>query len=461
MTGAPVITRLEGHHPLRLLRSFVDTVRNPIAALPPEIYDSGAHIVRAGRQQVLYLSDPAAIQEALSAHAGRLRKSDAMLRALTPAVGEGLLTADGAHWRWQRQAMAAAFRPQATDSLAPRMLACAGRAADALAAQAGDVVAIDAAMMRLTYDILIETMLSGQAVAGIDTGFVLRAVTRFLEQTGWSMAGAILGLPDWMPHPDRTGARRAARRLREMLMAMLARRRDELAAGGAQRGDLLDRLLDARDPESGRAMDDSEIVDNLITFVAAGHETTAQALGWTLDLLARHPRVMAEVSAEIDAVARGGCVLPEHLVHLVLTRRVLEEGMRLFPPAPMIGREVQDGFALERLGGLEVEPGATIIVPIWAVHRHRRLWDEPGQFDPDRFLPERLASRHRYTWLPFGVGPRVCIGAGFAMLEGMAILAALMARLRFVPADPSTPAPRMAITLRPATPLRLRPLLRG
>ncbi|NVN32006.1 cytochrome P450, partial [Endobacter medicaginis] len=106
MTGAPVITRLEGHHPLRLLRSFVDTVRNPIAALPPEIYDSGAHIVRVGRQQVLYLSDPAAIQEALSAHAGRLRKSDAMLRALTPAVGEGLLTADGAHWRWQRQAMA-------------------------------------------------------------------------------------------------------------------------------------------------------------------------------------------------------------------------------------------------------------------------------------------------------------------------------------------------------------------
>ncbi|NVN30898.1 cytochrome P450, partial [Endobacter medicaginis] len=247
----------------------------------------------------------------------------------------------------------------------------------------------------------------------------------------------------------------------EMLMAMLARRRDELAAGGAQRGDLLDRLLDARDPESGRAMDDSEIVDNLITFVAAGHETTAQALGWTLDLLARHPRVMAEVSAEIDAVTRGGCVLPEHLVHLVLTRRVLEEGMRLFPPAPIIGREVQDGFALERLGGLEVEPVATIIVPIWAVHRHRRLWDEPGQFDPDRFLPERVASRHRYTWLPFGVGPRVCIGAGFAMLEGMAILAVLLARLRFVPADPSTPAPRMAITLRPATPLRLRPLLRG
>lgn len=460
MNDAPAVTRVDRARPLRALRSFVDTVRNPIAALPPEVYHSAAHVVRVGHRQVVYLSDPAAIHEAVGSHAASLRKSDAMRRALVPGIGEGLLTADGAHWRWQRQAMAAAFRPQATDGLAPVMLACAARATAGLLAQAGDAVAIDAAMMRLTYDILIETMLSGQAVAGIDTELVLRTVTRFLEQTGWSMAGAMLGLPEWMPHPDRYGARRAAARLDAVLLALLARRRAERATAAAGRCDLLDRLLAARDPETGRAMSDREIVDNLVTFIAAGHETTAQALGWTLDLLARHPGIAEDAAAEIDAVTGGHALAPAHLDRLPTVRQVLEEGMRLYPPAPMIGREVGCGFALDRLGGLEIETGATLIVPIWAVHRHPAVWPDPERFDPARFTEAARAGRHRAAWMPFGIGPRICIGAGFAMLEGIAALATLLQRLRFVPVGAASPAPRMAITLRPATPLRLRPMPR-
>jgi cytochrome P450 len=274
-------------------------------------------------------------------------------------------------------------------------------------------------------------------------------VTRYLEATGWMFALSLINAPAWTPYPGRAKAREASEFLRGEIARIAARRRASASRGG----DLMDLLLSAADPETGRMMTDDEITDNLLTFIAAGHETTAVALAWTLDLLARHPGCEARAAAEIAAVTGGAPVAPEHIAQLTFTRQVLQEAMRLYPPAPIIARAATRPFAL---GDRTVPAGAMVYVPIYALHRHSALWTDPNAFDPDRFAPEGSRQRHRYAYLPFGAGPRICIGSSFAMLEGVAILATLLQGLKFSATTARPPKPRMRLTLRPSRPLIMR-----
>jgi cytochrome P450 len=222
--------------------------------------------------------------------------------------------------------------------------------------------------------------------------------------------------------------------------------------GGLAHEDLLARLLAARDAETGLGMTHREVRDQVATIFMAGHETTALALTWTWYLLALHPAVEAKFHDEIDRVLAGRAPRFEDLALLPYTRMVLEESMRLYPPAHTITRRA---LADDEIGGRKIPRGTTVFIVPWVIHRHHALWDRPEIFDPERFTPEKAAARPRFAYLPFGGGPRICIGATFAMTEAIIILAMLgqRYRLRLAPGEPVEPVG--LITLRPRHGLRM------
>jgi cytochrome P450 len=245
---------------------------------------------------------------------------------------------------------------------------------------------------------------------------------------------------------------RAAKQLRGSAQSVIARRRAELARGGGEGRDLLSRLLAARDPESGEPMSDIQLVDNLLTLLEAGHETTAKALTWTLYLLARAPEWQAALRAEVTQVAGSKDITAAHLPSLPLLHQVLKESMRLFPPAPSLGRLFTEPF---KIGGEQFDPGDLVIFPIFCIHRHRRLWVNPDAFDPERFTPEREKSYPRTQYMPFGAGPRICIGNAFAMTEAATLLATFVRAAQFDWDGKHEPEPVSRITLRPRGGMRL------
>ena len=432
----------------RPLGMLLRVVRNPLDALPPAVFHAPlVHVEILGRQR-FHVLDPALIQEAFVGNADALSKGPELKRSLGPALGQGMLTADGAHWRWQRQSAAPIFRHERLLAFLPAMLQAAAETRDRWTALgSGAEIDIGHEMMRTTFDIIVETMLSGRA--NIDVGKTERAITDYLASTGWVFALSLLNLPAWMPYPGKARTLAAGRYLRSTVNHVAASRR----AAPGKSGDLIDLLLSTADPETGRTMTDDEITDNLLTFIAAGHETTALGLAWTFDLLSRHPECEARAVAEIERVTDGGPLLPEHVAQLSYVRQVFQEGMRLYPPVPIIARIAARPFML---ANRQVPTGSMVYVPIYALHRHSALWERPEIFDPDRFAPEMAKQRHRYAYMPFGAGPRICIGSAFAQMEGVAILAALLRTIRLRSVADAPPKPRMRLTLRPEKKLWMR-----
>ncbi len=211
--------------------------------------------------------------------------------------------------------------------------------------------------------------------------------------------------------------------------------------------------MTARDPGTGSAMPDSLIIDNVVTFLMVGQETTAQALSWTLYLLALFPEWQERVREEATRICGPGPLSGDQVQQLSLLEAVFLEAMRLYPPAPSLMRITRKPVVL---GDVELGPDATIVIPTYVVHRHRRLWSDPLRFDPSRFVPEASAGRHRCAYMPFSTGPRSCIGGTYAMLEGKAMLATLLARARFDLPEDEEPMPLARITLRPKRELRLK-----
>ena len=428
---------LTRHSTAKALRAMIS---NPLDALPPEVFSQPIVFTKQRGRLNVYLTDPALIHETLVKNAEHLCKGDQVRRMLGPALGQGLLTADGAHWKWQRQSVAAAFRYDKLLDLQPAMIAAAEETKARWLRQEGQVLDIGHEMMRTTFDIIVETMMSGGH--GIDVARVERSISDYLDPSGWTFAFGMVGAPDWMPFPGRSKARAAVAFLRSSLANVIAQRRQD----EVERNDLVSMLLNAVDPESGRRMTDEEIIDNLMTFITAGHETTALGLAWTLYLLANHPDIEDKVVQEINSVTGGGPVLSEHVSQLTYTRQVFSESMRLFPPAPIITRTAEREFTLrDHL----IPAGTVFFVPIYAVHHAADLWPDPEKFDPDRFSPENTRSRHRYAYMPFGAGPRVCIGNAFALMEAVAVLAVLLQSFKLSNRSAKPPKPVMKVTLRP------------
>ncbi len=428
--------------PLATLRILRRTVRNPIESWPAAIYTSPMVRSRFLGQTTWFVSGPDEVQTVLVDRAEAFVKADAMRRGLEPALGQGILTAEGARWRLQRRIAAPVFRPSHVNDFLPAMLTAARALRDRwVALPAGTELDVASEMMHVTFEIILETMLSGRG--DIDVARCERSIRDFLESTSWAIVLSALRAPGWVPFPGKYRAGAGRDYLRAMTFARVQERRRT----GERHDDLLSLMLDARDPETGEALNDTEITDNLLTFIGAGHETTALALTWTLFLLSQHPEIETRMLAEIDAVTGGGALRSEHVEALGYVRQVVMESMRIYPPVAMVVRTATERV---RVGGNELAPGDNAFVPIYAIHRNPTLWPEPERFDPGRFTADQVRARHRWAYLPFGAGPRICIGMGFALVEAVAILGVLLPAVRAEAQRGFVPTPKLRVTMRPA-----------
>ena len=437
--------------PLPFGRFILRFIRNPLLTIARPVYDEGLLIRNNGRRIVAYVTSPTLVEQVLLKESEVFHKSPIEKRIFRNTLGDGILTSQGASWRWQRRTAAPLFRVGDLNALVPMMTAEAEAQAKRWAtAPAGNMHPIDADMTETTFRVISSTMFGGKADA--DTREILAASDEALESVSWDIAAAIMRLPDWVWYPGKHRRRNAGRTLRAMTAKMLERRRQT----GIEGPDLMGRLLQAHDPETGAPMSDSQLVDNLLTFLGAGHETTAKALTWSLYLLARAPEWQDKIAAEVKAVCGDAPIGAEHLDRLDITRAVFKEAMRLYPPAPMMNRLLAEPT---KLGGHDLPAGTFIVIPVYAIHRHRRLWQDPDRFDPTRFSKENEARQARTQFMPFGFGPRTCIGMSFAMMEGVAILGTLVRRARFDWDGKHLPEPLSRITLRPkgGMPLKVFP----
>jgi cytochrome P450 len=253
-----------------------------------------------------------------------------------------------------------------------------------------------------------------------------------------------LGVPDWFPRPGEWLAGSSVRTMHSMVAQAIDARR-QAAPSDPPADDLLDRMLAAEDPETGRRMTPEDLVHNMQFFIVAGHETTALVISWALYLLANAPEHQERARAEARTQLNGRVAGADDLAHMPFIAQVLEEAMRLYPPVGLLARTV---VAEDELCGRTMHPNDTVFLPIWALHRHELWWERPNEFDPGRFSESARAGRDKFQYLPFGAGPRVCIGANFAMMQAEIILSTLIQRFRFRPAGPE-PRPVMTMTVRP------------
>lgn len=419
---------------------------NSVHGWPDEAFRSFWKTRRVLGYTVHVVSDPDAIGRVLLDHKANYERPAVVRKLLSRALGGGLFNAEGEAWREQRRIVAPTFAPVAV-----------ARFADAIAAVARGRVAewptqprrIDLAQeaTATTMAIIAATLFDGDP--RLTTPAAARHITAMLDAAGRARISALLGLPSVGPG---TGAARAGGRfLRETLGAVV----DERGPRGG-RDDFFGGLIAALFTRYPAAAARELAIDNAVAFYVAGHETTANALTWTIYLLAAQPALQEELRAEARAALATGA--PDDLdVRLPKLRATLEEAMRLYPPAPRLDREA---LADDELGGHRVARGDLVSIWPFVVHRHAALWDRPDAFDPTRFAPARKAALHRYQYLPFGAGPRVCVAARFAIVEAVIVLAHWLCARRFAITPGQRPVPVGRVTLRPegGMPLIVTPL---
>jgi cytochrome P450 len=422
--------------------------RNPLELWGEPSYNEPYISISGIGGPLVIANDPKLIRHILVDNAKNYRMATVRQEILRPILRDGLLTAEGTVWKRSRKAMAPVFTPRHIFGFAQPMLQRTQEFVDRYEDVEGSVdVAHD--MTMLTYDILAETLFSGE-IAG-EPGSFAKEIDHLFETMGRVDPLDLLRAPDWMPRITRLRGRKTMAYFRKIVSDTMEMRSDRLKKDPDNvPEDFLTLLLRAEGPDG---LTRGEIEDNIITFIGAGHETTARALGWTIYCLAEAPWERESIEKEIDAVLAAEPDPTKWLDAMPLTRAAFEEALRLFPPAPSINREP---IETEQWRDLKIVKGAQVLVMPWTVHRHRKLWDRPDAFMPSRFHPENRDSIDRYQYLPFGAGPRVCIGASFAMQEAIISLAVLMSRFRFDTTDETKPWPVQKLTTQPQGGLPMR-----
>lgn len=395
------------------------------------------------------VNDPAGVKRVLLDKVANYPKADMEREILSAAFGEGLLSSDGEKWRSHRRIMAPSFDIRSLVSYVPAMAALAEARANAWRASGFAEINIADEMTGLTLGVILRTMLFA------DANDLIAIVGDALKDGQDQFDFSIL---DMMPVIGRWHIERMIKRVHKTFFILddamypLITARTKMA-GDAPRG-LLDRLIAARDSETGIGMTNREVRDEVVIIFLAGHETTAVAMTFVWYLLSQHPDVEAKLHAELESVLGGRAPAHADLAKLPYTRMVIEESMRLYPPAP--GLSARQAAADDEICGRKVKKGQMVLIFPWVLHRHEALWDDPLRFDPERFAPERSAGRPRFAYLSFGGELRICIGAQLAMMEATIILATLAQKfhLRLAPAQDIELQAR--ITLRPRDGIRMR-----
>ncbi|NUS69211.1 MAG: cytochrome P450 [Ensifer adhaerens] len=438
---------------LKIIRTVL---RNPLELWGEPSYTLPWIETKFVTQRTLIVNDPGLIRHILVDNVANYEMSKVRRLILRPILRDGLLTAEGEVWKRSRKAMAPVFTPRHAKGFAGQMLRSSEqfveRYAGAQKAPFTTNVAND--MTELTFDILAETLFSGE-VAVEREGFV-QSVEELLHRMGRVDPMDILLAPEWIPRPTRIGGKRVMNRFRSIVSETMALRRRKMAEdpkGTPQ--DFLTLLLEI---EGSQGLSTAEIEDNILTFIGAGHETTARALAWTLYCVANTPAYREIMEAEIDAAMASGAEPVEWLGLMPHVLAAFEEAMRLYPPAPSINRAAieEDAWTSPTGERVRIPKGIAVLIMPWTLHRHVLYWDKPRAFMPERFLPENREKLHRYQYLPFGAGPRVCIGATFALQEAVIALAVMMHRYRFDPTAETNPWPVQRLTTQPRGGLPMR-----
>ena len=391
-----------------------------------------------GRKRFL-LNAPEAIHHVLVDHIANYRRTPAAIRILRPIVGEGLILSEGEEWRHQRRTIAPTLAPRVIPMLARHV---AGAAQEAIARLAGATQPVDilAAMQFLALEIAARSMFS------LEMHRYGPALRRMIKEFGISLGRPYfldlmlpLGVPSWRDLARRRFRRRWIALMDEIVAAPLREPASD------QPRDLFDALLAARDPETGAAFSQAQLRDQMATMIVAGHETTALTLFWSLYLLASAPAEQSRLAQEVRdidlSIEAAGAALPK----LPYTRAVVNEVLRLYPPAAAIAR---GSVATDYVAGATIPGGSLIMISPWVLHRHANLWSDPEAFDPSRFLDDKPPA-HRFAYMPFGAGPRICVGAQFALAEAGLVLAMLVQRFEFTLADDVPVLPITVITTQP------------
>ena len=428
---------------VQLLRKLRE---NPVATWTKWHYDMPVLSGESILGKIVVLSEPALIKHVLVDNAANYPKDRLQHRVLSSGLGNGLLLAEGDVWRTQRRALAPLFSPRTVNGFQEAM---ADVAADLVTRwnrmRDGRRLDVSQDMARATLRVLARTIFS-EGLSRRAEDFA-QAVTHYLEAIGKIDPLDILDMPKWVPRIGRIKAKPTLKFFEEVVEGMIVERRALLAREpDAAPSDLLTLLLQAADPETGQGLSEDDVKANIVTFIAAGHETTSNTLTWALYLVSQDEAVRTRVEAEVDAALPDGRFVPGSTDALPYTRAVIDEALRLYPPAATLTR---DAVGPDQLGDLRIKAGGRVVISPWVLHRHNLLWDDPNGFDPERFLPERKATIDRFAYLPFGAGPRVCIGASFALQEALIIFATVMRHYRLTLCDGHVVMPVQRVSLRP------------
>lgn len=423
------------------------TRENGVAGIPAEAYRKPIYELKHALGSMFIISDPAGVKRLLLDNVANYPKERQTSRIMGAAFGDGLLTSDGEKWRSHRRIMAPSFDHRSLVYYAPAMVETTARFIerwDDLTPNAP--IDIDAEMTDLTLRIISRTMFSS------DSDGICELVGNTLRD---GMEAMDFGILDMLPV---IGPWRMGRKLEYIhsIFSALDTSILKLVEARAKRigpTDLLGRLVAARDLDSGIGMTIQEVRDEVVIIFIAGHETTAVAMTFVWYLLSKHPRVEAKLHQELAAVLNGKPPKYEDLEHLPYTRQVIQEAMRLYPPVP--GLAARRAIADDVVSGRPIPKGTQVAIMPWILHRHETLWDEPGRFDPDRFSPQNSSGRDRFAWLPFGGGPRICIGASLALTEASLILATVAQRFKLSFIEDQEIRLKARITLRPRDGIKL------
>jgi cytochrome P450 len=397
-----------------------------------------------GPLQVYQLNHPDLARQILVEQPEKFHKSRLIKRAFRPFAGEGLFTSDGALWRQQRKLMQPAFHHRQLAAYGDVMVAHALNMVESFGN--GQVREIDAEMVKLTLSVVVKSLFGADFTREAeDVGRLMLAVLDAANQR----VNSAFSLPSWVPTRRNLRERRALAKLDAMLHTLIQTRR----TSGESRDDLLSVLLAAVDEDSGARMSDRQLRDEMMTLFLAGHETTANALTWTWYLLSQHPEVEARLLEELHRMLRGRAPAAADLPNLPYTEMVVREAIRLYPPAPGFAREPIEDV---EIGGYVVPKGSLVTVNTYALQRDPRFFDDPEQFHPERFARGWEERIPRYAYLPFGGGPRVCIGNGFAMMEARLILAAVAQRYHLSLEPGQEVLPIQLVTMRPRDGIRMK-----
>jgi cytochrome P450 len=438
-----------------LIRLLAMLKRNPLECWSEEFFEQPIARVKLPFLEAVLVHDPAAIKRVLVDNAANYRKDAIQRRILAVGLADGLLSVEGQRWDVQRRTLAPLFARRTVSSFTDAML----KAADGLGDRwqglaAGSTVDVAAECTLLTLNVLALTIFSDGIGSDFDAFRV--AMNDYFGAIGRIGVLDLIGAPDYVPRPGRRRLRQTMAYFEGVIDEVIAARRRRLAhstdAGAAD--DLLTLLLRALDPATGRPMSLAEVRANILTFLSAGHETTANALAWSAFLLSQSPYWYARVRAEADAELSGD--RNGLLERLVVTRAVVEEALRLYPSIAALSRSAE---CADTIGEISLDPGTLVVIAPYILHRHRCLWGQPDLFDPTRFLGPAKAKIARFAYLPFGAGPRTCIGSSFALQEATLVLASLVQRFDMQLAPDAKVWPLQKITLRPAygLPMRIEP----